>query len=180
MSTTSHPLPYTEMNFCRRCGKQMHATTPQTIFECDNGHVIYNMMATGTDVLLFNTKGELLVIRRAIDPGKGMLDVPGGFSVLGETLEDTLAREIDEEVGISADQYSELEYVTNGVDAYPYKGETFQVLVVVYRAILNDNVVPVARDDAMSYEFIPLDAINPDEFFSTSLQKALQQASATR
>ena len=161
-----------EMNFCRRCGAQLRTTTLPVAFMCENGHAIYNMMPTGANAFIFNTKGELLVVRRAIEPGKGMLDIPGGFSVLGETLEETAMREIAEEVGIQPAQYSRLSYMASGIDTYPYKGETFQVLVTMFRANLIEEVMPEAHDDAASYEFIALEEIALDDFFSTALKAA--------
>jgi len=41
----------------------------------------------------------LLVIRRDIEPEKGKLALPGGFMELGETWEQAIARETDEETG---------------------------------------------------------------------------------
>lgn len=53
-------------------------------------------------VVAFVTFGDkLLLICRAVDPGRGMWALPGGFMDAGEMPEDALRRELDEEVGLS-------------------------------------------------------------------------------
>lgn len=44
----------------------------------------------------------LVVVRRAIEPGRGLLALPGGFVDLGETWQQAVVRELDEETGIEA------------------------------------------------------------------------------
>jgi len=43
---------------------------------------------------------NILVIKRATPPSQGLWSVPGGMVELGETIQDTAKREIDEECGI--------------------------------------------------------------------------------
>ncbi|HNR31869.1 MAG TPA: NUDIX hydrolase [Candidatus Hydrogenedentes bacterium] len=45
---------------------------------------------------------ELLFTRRAVDPAKGEWSLPGGFMEIGETPEETVLREIQEETGLEA------------------------------------------------------------------------------
>lgn len=45
----------------------------------------------------------MLVVRRNIEPQKGMLALPGGFIETGETWQEAGAREVHEEAGITID-----------------------------------------------------------------------------
>ncbi len=44
--------------------------------------------------------GKVVLIRRRFEPLKGQWSLPGGAVELGETLEDSIAREIREEIGL--------------------------------------------------------------------------------
>ena len=43
---------------------------------------------------------KVLLVRRGNEPSKGMLGIPGGVVELGETAEDAVVREVEEETGI--------------------------------------------------------------------------------
>lgn len=51
--------------------------------------------------MIKNEKNEILVVRRAKPPGKGLWSLPGGAVELGEKVTDALKREIWEECNIS-------------------------------------------------------------------------------
>lgn len=46
---------------------------------------------------------RILVIKRATPPSQGLWSIPGGMVELGETIQDTAKREIQEECGIEID-----------------------------------------------------------------------------
>ena len=48
-------------------------------------------------------QGRVLIVRRARAPMIGHFSLPGGVVELGETLVEAVARELEEEVGVSAD-----------------------------------------------------------------------------
>ena len=45
--------------------------------------------------------GEILLVKRKKDPGKGLWSIPGGLVRLGEKLEDAAKREVEEETGLT-------------------------------------------------------------------------------
>ncbi|GAA4432417.1 NUDIX domain-containing protein [Actinokineospora soli] len=57
-------------------------------------------------VLLLPVDDGLLVVRRDIDPGRGLLALPGGFIEFGESWQHAAARECAEEAGVSVDPAS--------------------------------------------------------------------------
>ena len=53
---------------------------------------------------LLNGRNELLVCRRAKEPAKGTLDLPGGFIDMNETGEEGVSREVWEETGLKVEK----------------------------------------------------------------------------
>lgn len=47
--------------------------------------------------------GQVLLVKRAHEPGKGEWSIPGGLIELGETIHDAVRREVSEECGIEID-----------------------------------------------------------------------------
>lgn len=143
------------------------------VFTCKNGHVIYANSSPAAAVIIINPSNEVLVIKRAIDPGIGKFDLPGGFCDGPEILEDAAKREMAEEVGIQPSMYESLSYVCSGIDYYKLANEVLPVCSVIYQVNLVKNVLPKADDDAAEAFFIPISSIKPEEFYFPSLQKAL-------
>lgn len=67
-----------EMNYCRRCGHTL-TNVERHVYQCDNGHTLFANASPAVGVLFMNNEKEVLIATRSIDPGKGNLDMPGGF-----------------------------------------------------------------------------------------------------
>ena len=93
---------------------------------------------------------------RGIEPNKGMLDSIGGFIDLNESIEQGLSREIAEETGMDASQYSTPTYFASAHGSYVHDGETRSVLSSFYFATMNTNANPVASDDVAAFEYVDL------------------------
>ncbi len=55
--------------------------------------------------IVVNSKNQVLLIRKSRGAYKGKLDLPGGGIDFGETPEETLKREFQEEVGIAIEEF---------------------------------------------------------------------------
>jgi ADP-ribose pyrophosphatase YjhB (NUDIX family) len=64
-----------------------------------DGSPIFDNAASVVATMVFYD-GYILLIRRATEPGKGKLALPGGFQMRGEKWQDAGAREVLEETGI--------------------------------------------------------------------------------
>lgn len=148
-----------EMNFCRRCGSAL-SRKDGPAYVCTKGHIIFSNASPAIGLILFNDEDKVLILKRSINPGKGLLDIPGGFCDGPEKLEDALYRELKEEVGLSRTDYTEPQYVLSGIDPYGYGGEILPVCAVVFFARLITAKQPVAMDDAASAEWIKLKDID--------------------
>ncbi len=117
--------------YCSRCGSaavRVESALCHRCTRCGYGHFI-NPIA-GVAALLTDGQGRLLLLRRAHDPGKGKLGLPGGFVDVGETAEEALRREIREEIGIEAPA---LDFFLTLPNEYPYQGLVTPVLDLFYR-----------------------------------------------
>ncbi len=116
--------PETVFRFCPRCGSRAFTAQADRSFRCsDCAFHLYVNAAAAVAALIVNEKGELLLTQRALDPQKGLLDLPGGFVDPGEGAEQALLREIKEELNLEVDHYRFLasypnEYVFGGLSVY--------------------------------------------------------------
>lgn len=93
------------LNFCSRCGSSLvFGTVPGEDRErlvCSScGHVAYVNPRLVVTTLPITEAGEIVLIRRGIEPGKGSWAQPGGFLEVDETVHQAAIRETWEETGL--------------------------------------------------------------------------------
>ena len=90
-------------------------------------------------------RGRLLTVRRARDPEKGTLDLPGGFVDPEETVDDAVRRELREETGLEATEVRLLFSIPN---VYPYSGVDVYTADLFYLTRVKSFDGAMAMDDA--------------------------------
>lgn len=105
--------------FCPNCAaeNQDPGSIPFRCRECDFANFFGPVSAVGG--LIINDENELLLVRRARNPGKGKWGLPGGFVDPEETIEHALAREIVEETQLHLTDFS---YLFSHPNTYAYRG----------------------------------------------------------
>lgn len=89
---------YSDNLFCGKCGKKlMHSKTERALVCPECGNVIYPRINPA--VIVGVIKGDCLLITR-YNRGYAHNALVAGFTEIGETLEETVAREVMEETGI--------------------------------------------------------------------------------
>lgn len=160
--------------YCPRCGQQHITFAEGKALHCsDCDFIFYINPAPTSTALLRNTQGQLLMVRRARDPQKGMWDLPGGFIDNNETVEQALQRELQEEVGVTADT---LNYFGSWVNTYVYKDVPYMTLDLIFIADLSPDKEPRVAD---THEITELQWFDPqqiviEEVAFPSLQAALR------
>ena len=119
-----------------------------------------------------NEKGELLVLTRKKDPGKGTLDLPGGFCDIAETAEEAIIREVKEETGLDV---TRAEYLFSEPNKYLYSGFNIPTLDIFYHCEVADTQQVKAMDDALEYVWMATDNIQTEQFGLRSIRNAVRR-----
>ena len=102
-----HPL--SQFRYCPKCGSEHFEIHNEKSKQCkDCGFVYYFNSSAATVALILNGRNELLVCRRAKEPAKGTLDLPGGFIDMAETGEACFERDVKEAAEIAVNKDGEL------------------------------------------------------------------------
>ena len=93
------------LNFCSRCGSALQFGAidgeDRHRLACpDCGHIAYVNPRMVVTVFPITEAGEIVLIRRGIEPGKGSWAQPGGFLEVDETVNQAAIRETFEETGL--------------------------------------------------------------------------------
>ena len=86
--------------FCSRCGNPVHLRSTERAKECDHCGLLNFPRLSPAIIVLVERDHELLLARAHHFPA-GLYSVIAGFVEPGETLETAVAREVQEEVGLS-------------------------------------------------------------------------------
>src|SRR3954453_21604164 len=90
------------VRFCTQCGgplttRDVRGTPRRWCPSCEHIHYADPKVAVG--VAVFHD-GKLLLVRRTMNPGRGLWSLPGGYLDLGEDPAVAAAREAEEEAGV--------------------------------------------------------------------------------
>ena len=92
---------------------------------------------------------ELLMVRRATQPGRGRWSVPGGRVEVGETLAEAVVRELEEETGLRG-VCGSLRGWTEIID------EEHHFVVLDFDVTILDRADPRPGDDALEAAWVPV------------------------
>ncbi|MBQ9677542.1 MAG: NUDIX domain-containing protein [Prevotella sp.] len=166
-----HPLE--KFAYCPICGSKYFMIHNFKSKKCEDcGFVYYANPCAATAAFIVNDRQEILVVRRAKEPAKGTLDLPGGFVDMYETAEEGMRREIKEETGLDIDK---IEYLFSSPNVYLYSGLGVHTLDMDYLAHVSADVSVKADDDAEACLWIPITDLHPEEFGLLSIRHAVEK-----
>lgn len=141
--------------FCPICGCARQKASQTRPFHCHAcQHTSFFGPVAAVGAVITNHLGQVLLLERAKDPGKGKLGMPGGFVDPNESAESALRREIQEEVGISVGR---LNYLITAPNAYSYQSVVYSVLDVFYHTHINsDQVINAALSEVAAWMWTDL------------------------
>lgn len=171
MHIMEHPLK--QFVNCPKCGSLHFNIHNIKSKRCEDCHFTYYFNPSAATVaVILNNKNELLVCRRANNPAKGTLDLPGGFVDMHETGEQAVAREVKEETGLTVNQVN---YLFSLPNLYLYSGFEVQTLDLFYKCEVNQTSSLEANDDVAETFFLPMSSLNVDDFGLQSIKEGVKR-----
>jgi 8-oxo-dGTP diphosphatase len=149
------------IKFCPKCGAKLKLSwiEDEKRLACPECHwVIYENPLPSSAALVRNKKGEILLVKRGKEPGKGKWALPSGFIEIDETPEKACLRELKEETGLKGK-------IARLVGVYSQKSLLYRnVIIIGYEVEARGN--PSPGSDSLKAEFFPLGNL-PDIPFSS-------------
>ena len=158
-------------NFCPSCGSRRIAFDGMKEFTCGQCSFTYYQNVAAAAGAILECNGKIVLIRRKQEPGKGMLDLPGGFMDPGETAEEGARREIREELKIDV---GPLEYLGSYPNTYEYRNVTYCSCDLLFYG--NIGAFPTEFDETEAEELVFMEPfeIRNDELAFESIRRGLQ------
>jgi ADP-ribose pyrophosphatase YjhB (NUDIX family) len=153
-------LPSASFRYCPRCGRGPVAPPPAPLFSCPacGFHYHFNP-AAAAGVLAEDGEGRLLLVRRAKEPGRGLLGVPGGFVDIGERAEESARREAREETGVEVEG---LRFLGSWPNLYAWRGVTYPVVDLYFTARARDGSTASPRHEVDEVLWLRTDEVGPE------------------
>lgn len=150
---------YRNNRYCGRCGKLTHLDDKERAIRCECGNVIYPRIVPA--VIVGVTNGDKLLVTK-YRTGFAHFALVAGFTEIGETLEETVAREVMEETGLKV---KNIRYYKS----QPW-GIVDDILVGFYCAVDGDDTITMDESELKVAEWRTRDNIEfqPDDFSLTN------------
>mgnify|MGYP001033121213 CR=1 FL=1 len=111
------------------------------------------------------SNGKILLEKRKNDPGKGKWSIPGGLVELGESMEQTVIREVEEETGFEVENPEHIDVVDNIIR--DNNGEIkYHFVIVDYFVKLKGGTLG-ASSDAEELKWVPLNEVEKHNLTKT-------------
>lgn len=149
-----------DFSFCPNCGGKEIENVRMRKWRCpDCGFTLYNNVAAAVGLIIRLADGRVLFEKRAKEPRKGFLALPGGFVDPDESAEEACVRECREEIGVEP---KKIRYVASFPNSYEYKGILYKTCDLFFEAELPEGAELKAQEgEVLAFE--PMYAGNEDE-----------------
>jgi ADP-ribose pyrophosphatase YjhB (NUDIX family) len=162
-----HPMLH-----CPKCGSLSFDFDGEKLYSCKQcGYQFFFNAASAVGALIVK-EGKLLTGVRANDPGQGKLDLPGGFVDPGESLEEALERELQEELSIRP---ASMKYLSSGSNYYLYEGVEYITCDVFFICEIDSFEGMKASDDISEYRWVTLNDIKLSDFAFNSVKQVVEK-----
>lgn len=145
--------------YCPKCSKSSLTLNNERMLSCSECEFIYFLPPSICNaVIIYNSKKEILLGRRSIEPEKGKWDLVGGFVEFNESLEQSVVREVLEETGLKIESPK---YFMSVADKYEYKDLIYTTICAVFEFKYDGDKFNAA-DDVEELRFVHYSEIDID------------------
>ena len=163
------------IRFCPACGQEAFARISVKELLCSQCRFrLFQSPATAAAAIL-ECGQEILLTVRADEPGRGLLDLPGGFIDPAESAEDGMRRELREELGL---EIGALRYLFSFPNEYPYGGVLYHTTDLFFLGRLAEKPALAAQDDISGILWVPRQAIPFERIHAVSIRNGLASYAA--
>jgi ADP-ribose pyrophosphatase YjhB (NUDIX family) len=160
------------MRYCTKCGAAALRFVGRKCVHCDVcGFDLYLNTAAAVAALIPDDQGRLLIIERAEEPKQGTWDLPGGFADPGETAEEALRREVEEELGL---RVVSTRYLCSHPNTYEFQGMRYATMDLGFICRVEDTEsAKIAKSEVRQLLTVPLADIDIARFGFASVGKII-------
>lgn len=163
------------LRYCPKCGNASFAPAPKSYACAGCGFTLFLNSAAAVAAII-EYDGSLLACVRACDPAAGKLDLPGGFVDYGETAEQALARELEEELNLKE---FVPRYFGTYTNTYTYKAFEYHTLDLVFTVKLDTLPDITPADDVAAVKWIKRQELDLRDFAFSSIKASLSDYTGT-
>lgn len=172
MTTTNAPPVGLEIvsqfRFCPRCKTSELERHSEKSVHCPAcGFLFFFNTAAAVVALITDQEGRLLVTKRAHNPAQGTLDLPGGFVDAHETAEESLIREIREELNL---EITSLRYLFSVPNIYDYADLRYHTVDLAFACSVRNLSMLRPGDEVAEIVFLRPEELDVNAFGLKSIK----------
>lgn len=158
-------------NYCPSCGAKDITFDGIKEYNCTACSFTYFQNVAAAVGTILECRGKIVLLRRKREPGRGMLDVAGGFVDPEETIEEAARREIKEELKIDVET---LEYLGSFPNTYLYKDVCYHSCDQLFHCEIEEFPTEFDETEVEKLVFMNLAEIPEDEIAFESIKMGLR------
>lgn len=163
-------LELARFRFCPRCGSMEIEETSEKSMYCGECEYLFFLNTAAAVAGIIETAQGVILLKRAKNPSKGMLDLPGGFVDYGESFEKAIDREIREELGVSLQTRH---YMGSFPNKYFFRGVTYHTSDAVFVCSIDETASLCISDEILEIEYATLPSLDMDRVAFESVKNCL-------